>query len=96
MMSWFINGFGLVFGICLAVFVFLWLMCFIKYFGEKKAEKENKDSNVIISDDVFVTKVNDCSIINVGKNTIVIDRNGGITINNKPFKPEEEKHDLVC
>lgn len=89
-MSWFINGFGLVLGICLAVFVFVWLMCLIKYCCEKKAGKENKDSNVIISDDVFVTKVNDCSIINVGKNTIVIDRNGGITINNKPFKPEEE------
>ena len=43
MMSWFINGFGLVFGICLAVFVFLWLMCFIKYFGEKKAEKEGTE-----------------------------------------------------
>lgn len=90
-MTWFINGFGLVFGICLAVFVFLFLLCLIKYCGEKKYEKEIKDSNVIISDDVFVTKVNDCSIINVGKNTIVIDRNGGITINNKPFNPEEEK-----
>ena len=90
-MSWFINGFGLVLGICLAVYVFIFLLCFIKYFGEKKAEKEIKDSNVIISDDVFVTKVNDCSIINVGKNTIVIDRNGNITINNKPFNPEEEK-----
>lgn len=90
-MSWFINGFGLVLGICLAVYVFIFLLCFIKYFGEKKAEKEIKDSNVIISDDVFVTKVNDCSIINIGKNTIVIDRNGGITINNKPFNPEEKK-----
>ena len=40
---------------------------------------------------MFVTKVNDCHIINVGKNTIVIDYNGGITINNKPFNPEEEK-----
>ena len=90
-MSWFINGFGLVLGICLAVYVFVFLLCLIKYFGEKNAEKEIKDSNVIISDDVFVTKVNDCSIINIGKNTIVIDRNGGITINNKPFNPEEEK-----
>lgn len=90
-MSWFINGFGLVLGVCLAVFVFLFLLCFIKYFGEKKSEKEIKDSNITISDDVFVTKVNDCSIINIGKNTIVIDRNGGITINNKPFNPEEEK-----
>lgn len=90
-MSWFITGFGLVLGMCLAVFVFIFLLCFIKYFGEKKAEKEIKDSNVIISDDVFVAKVNDCSLINIGKNTIVIDRNGGITINNKPFNPEEEK-----
>lgn len=87
-MTWFINGFGLVLGICLAIFVFLFLLCLIKYYGEKE---NNADSSILFNDDVFVTKVNDCSIINVGKNTIVIDRNGGITINNKPFNPEEEK-----
>ena len=86
-MSWFINSFGLVLGVCLAVFVFLFLLCLIKYYGEKG---NNADSSILF-DDVFVTKVNDCSIINIGKNTIVIDRNGGITINNKPFNPEEEK-----
>ena len=90
-MSWFFNSFGLVFGVLFGIFCFLLLMAFIAYIGEKKEDEKLKDywkdknntSDTFVSGNICVKQTCGVTMIKTGRNIIVIEKNGDITVNDK-------------
>ena len=96
-MTWFINGFGLVLGVCLSVFAMLVVMKFIVLVGEERELKKlgtkvySDDHSIYLDQDVYVKNVEGCTFIKIKDKSIVVDSKGNISINNKPINIEEEK-----
>lgn len=90
-MNWFFNSFGLVFGVLFGVFCFLFLMIFISYIGGKKEDEKLKDywkdknntNDTFVAGNVCVKQTCGVTIIKTGRNIIVIEKNGDITVNDK-------------
>ncbi len=95
-MEWFINGFGLFFGVGIAIVLVAFLtMAFIgaalSYTDKKFTEKELNQSgskNVHINGNCSVVQSDGVTILKNDKYTICI-TNNGITINNKKVNLDE-------